>query len=122
MITDKMHGTRPGEGVLYASFSPDGKTVAIVGNWGASDLSHFRIFTATWASGQLGTPKGVTPEIRACEVAWRSDSGELAVTAADNCSTGSGALERVSLTAPGTVTVLRASGAQNPVWQPITLQ
>ena len=121
LITDKMHGTRPGEGVLFAAFSPDGKTVAIVANWGGSDLALFRIFTATWSGGQLGTPKGVTPAVRACEVAWRSDSGELAVTAADNCSTGSGSLERVSLSAPGTVTVLRASGAQNPVWQPITL-
>jgi beta-lactam-binding protein with PASTA domain len=122
LITDKMHGTRPGEGVLFAAFSPDGKTVAIVANWGGSDLALFRIFIATWSGGQLGTPKGVTPAIRACEVAWRSDSGELAITAADNCSTGNGSLERVSLTDPGTVTVLRASGAQNPVWQPITLQ
>ncbi len=52
---------------------------------GRTNLSLFRIFTAGWSNGQLGTPKGVTPSIRACEVAWRSDSGELAVTAADNC-------------------------------------
>ena len=122
LITDKMHGKKSGEGVLYAAFSPDGKTVAIVANWGATNLSLFRIFTATWSSGTLGTPKGVTPSIRACEVAWRSDSGELAVTAADNCASGQGALVRVKLSNPGTVTTLRAAGAQNPTWQFVQLQ
>jgi beta-lactam-binding protein with PASTA domain len=122
LITDKMHGKKPGEGVLYAAFAPDGKQVAIVANWGATDLSLFRIFTAGWSNGQLGIPKGVTPSIRACEVAWRSDSGELAVTAADDCSSGVGALVRVKLSDPGTVTTLRAAGAQNPDWQFVQLR
>jgi hypothetical protein len=122
LITDKMHGTKAGEGVLFAAFSPDGTQVAIVANWAATNLSLFKIFTAGWSSGQMANPKGVTPAIRACEVAWRSDSGELAVTAADNCSSGQGALVRVKLSDPGTVTTLRAAGAQNPAWQFVTLQ
>jgi dipeptidyl aminopeptidase/acylaminoacyl peptidase len=122
LITDKMHGKKPGEGALYAAFAPDGTQVAIVANWGATNLALFRIFTASWSNGQLGTPKGVAPSIRACEVAWRSDSGELAVIAADNCSSGQGALVRVKLSDPGTVTTLRAAGAQNPAWQFVQLQ
>jgi beta-lactam-binding protein with PASTA domain len=121
LVTDKMHGTKPGEGILFAAFSPDGKTVALVANWAETNLSLFKIFTATWAGGQLGTPTAVTPAIRACEVAWRGDSGELAVTQSDNCSSGQGAIVRVKLSDPGTVTTLRAAGAQNPTWQPITL-
>ena len=122
LITDKMHGTKAGEGVLYAAFAPDGTQVAIVANWGATNLSLFRIFTAGWSNGQLANPKGVTPSIRACEVAWRSDSGELAVTAADNCASGQGSIVRVKLSDPGTVTTLRPSGAQNPAWQFSQLQ
>jgi beta-lactam-binding protein with PASTA domain/Tol biopolymer transport system component len=122
LITDKMHGTKSGEGVLFAAFSPDGTQVAIVANWAATNLSLFKIFTAGWSNGQMANPKAVTPAIRACEVAWRSDSGELAVTAADNCSSGQGALVRVKLSDPGTVTTLRAAGSQNPSWQFVQLQ
>jgi beta-lactam-binding protein with PASTA domain len=122
LVTDKMHGTKPGEGILFAAFAPDGKTVALVANWGVQNTSLFKIFTATWAGGQLGTPTPVAPAIRACEVAWRSDSQELVVTQADNCNSGQGAIVRVKLSDPGTVTTLRAAGGQNPTWQPITLQ
>jgi hypothetical protein len=121
LVTDKLHGTKPGEGILFAAFAPDGKTVALVANWGVQNTSLFKIFTATWAGGQLGTPTPVAPAIRACEVAWRSDSQELAVTQSDNCNTGQGAIVRVKLSDPGTVTTLRAAGGQNPTWQPITL-
>ena len=122
LVTDKLHGTKPGEGILFAAFAPDGKTVALVANWGVQNTSLFKIFTATWAGGQLGTPTPVAPAIRACEVAWRSDSQELVVTQADNCNSGQGAIVRVKLSDPGTVTTLRAAGGQNPTWQPITLQ
>ena len=121
LVTDKMHGTKAGEGILFAAFSPDGKTVALVANWGVQNTSLFKIFTAAWAGGQLGTPTPVAPAIRACEVAWRSDSQELVVTQADSCNSGQGAIVRVKLSDPGTVTTLRAAGGQNPTWQPITL-
>ncbi len=121
LVTDKLHGKRPGEGVLYAAFSPDGTQVAIVANWGATNLSLFRIFLASWSNGQLGTPKAVVPSIRACEVSWLSDSKELAVTQADDCSTGTGAISRVSPATSGTVTTLRSADAQNPAWQPVPL-
>ena len=44
------------------------------------------------------------------------------MTAADNCSSGQGAIVRVKLSDPGTVTTLRAAGAQNPAWQFVELQ
>ena len=90
LVTDKMHGTKPGEGILFAAFSPDGKTVALVANWGVQNTSLFKIFTAAWAGGQLGTPTPVAPAIRACEVAWRSDSQELVVTAGRQLHLGAG--------------------------------
>jgi beta-lactam-binding protein with PASTA domain len=121
LVTDKMHGKKPGEAILFAAFSPDGKQVAIVANWGATNLSLFRVFIASWNGGILGTPKPLLPTVRACEVAWRSDSGELAVTQADDCSTGQGAIVRVSPASSGTVTTLRAAAGQNPAWQPVTL-
>ena len=119
LITDKMHGTKGSDAVIYAAFSPDGTQVALVANWTNNQV--FRLYTAPWSNGQLGTPKPVTPTVRACEVTWRADGGEVIVTQADNaCSNALGALARLSLTSAATVTQLRASGAQNPSWQYVT--
>ena len=119
LITDKMHGSKGSDAVIYAAFSPDGTQVALVANWTNNQV--FRLYTATWSNGQLGTPKPVVPTVRACEVAWRADGGELVVTQADNaCANALGSLGRLSLSSPATVTQLRASGAQNPAWQYVT--
>ncbi len=119
LITDKMHGSKGSDAVIYAAFSPDGTQVALVANW--TDNQVFRLYTASWSNGQLGTPKPVTPTVRACEVTWRADGGEVIVTQADNaCANALGALARLQLTSAATVTQLRASGAQNPSWQYVT--
>ena len=119
LVTDKMHGTKPGEGILYAAFSPDGSQVALVANWGG-DPSVFKIFLAPWSNGQLGTPKAVAPAIRACEVSWLADGSAIVVTQADNCNAGSGSIVRVSPSDSATQTQLRASGGQNPWWKYLT--
>jgi beta-lactam-binding protein with PASTA domain len=119
LITDKMHGSKGADAVIYAAFSPDGTQVALVANWTNNQV--FQLYTASWSNGQLGTPKAVTPTVRACEVSWRADGGEVIVTQADNsCTNALGALARLELTSAATVTQLRASGAQNPSWQYVT--
>jgi len=121
LVTNGFHGQRPGEGVLFAAFAPDGKQVALVANWGSKDLSFFHVFLSQWSGGALGPPKAVVPQIRACEVAWRSDSGELAVTRADDCTAGSGAIARVDPAKPGQEVTLRQLDGQNPAWEPVVL-
>jgi beta-lactam-binding protein with PASTA domain len=119
LITDKMHGSKGTDAVLYAAFSPDGTQVALVANWTNNQV--FRLYTASWSNGQLGTPKPVTPTVRACELTWRADGGEVIVTQADNaCTSALGSLARLDLGSSATVTQLRASGAQNPSWQYLT--
>ena len=116
LITDKMHPSTGHNDVLYAAFSPDGTQVALVANWTNNQV--FSVYLAPWASGQLGTPKQLAPSVRACEVAWRSDGGELVVTQADNgCTNAQGALVRVDPANSGTTTTIRSSASQNPTWK-----
>jgi beta-lactam-binding protein with PASTA domain len=116
LITSKMHGPGGHNDVIYAAFSPDGTQVALITNW--LNNSIFRLFTASWKNDQLGTPQAVVPTVRACEVAWRADGGEIIVTQADNgCSLGQGALVRLALSQPGTTSQVRPSNSQNPAWK-----
>jgi beta-lactam-binding protein with PASTA domain len=119
LITDKMHSAKGSDAVIYAAFSPDGTKVAVVANWTNNQV--FRLYTASWSGGQLGTPNPIAPTVRACEVAWRADGGEVIVTQSDNgCTNALGSLARVDLASAATQTQLRASGAQNPSWQYLT--
>jgi Tol biopolymer transport system component len=116
LITDKMHPTTGHNDVIYAAFSPDGSQVALVANWTNNQV--FAVYLAPWSNGQLGTPKEVSPTVRACEAAWRSDGGELVVTQADNgCTNAQGALVRVDPATSGTTTTIRSSASQNPTWK-----
>jgi beta-lactam-binding protein with PASTA domain len=121
LVTNSWHGKRRGEGVLYAAWSPDGKNVAIVANWGAANLSFFHVFLSTASADVLGRPAAVVPQIRACEVAWRSDGGELAAVQADDCRAGLGTIVRVDPKDPGAQTPLRQLAAKDPTWQFIAL-
>jgi beta-lactam-binding protein with PASTA domain len=121
LVTDAMHGKRPGEGLLYAAWSPAGNQVAVAANWGAGNLSFFHVFLIPASQDKLGRATSVVPQIRACEVAWRPDSRELAVTQADDCSKGLGSIVRVDPAKPTVQTPLRPLGAENPTWQFITL-
>jgi len=121
LITDAWHGKRRGEGVLYAAWSPDGSQVAIVANWGADNLSFFHVFLSPASRDVLQRPAPIVPQIRACEVAWRPDGGELAAVQADDCRIGSGAIVRVDPKVPSVQTPLRQVGAKDPAWQSVSL-
>ncbi len=121
LVTDSMHGKRPGELVLFAALAPDGKQLALAANWDAKDLSVFSVFLAPWTPAGPGKPKPVSPTVRACDVAWRPDSKELAVTRADDCRVKSGDLVRVDVKDPSVQVTLRQSAGSDPAWQPVKL-
>jgi dipeptidyl aminopeptidase/acylaminoacyl peptidase len=122
LVTDGFHSKKPGEGVILAAFSPDGKRVAIVANWGATDLGSFQIWLSSWNedTDTLGRPNPLHPSVSACGVAWRPDSGELVVMQANPCvAGGTGAIVRVD---PGTSAEQPlAQGGRDPVWESIPL-
>jgi hypothetical protein len=120
-VTDTMHGKREGDFVLFAAFSPDGKQVALVANWGAGDPSVFSVFLAPWTPAGLGKAKPVNPTVRACDVAWRSDSKELAVTRMDDCTGKKGDIVRFDPANPSSQTTLLPNAGSDPAWQPIDL-
>jgi len=109
--------SKPGRGVLDASFAPDGKTMAIAANLKTKD---FRLFTAK-ADDVLLT-KAEPLGVRACKVVWRPDGKELVVVQADDC-TGSdtGELVRLPVDDPKQQQQLRLGG-DNPTFQPLTIE
>jgi hypothetical protein len=121
LVTDSMHGSGRGEGVLSAAWAPNGKSVAIAANWGAADPRFFHVFLAPTSAGVLSRPEPVVPQIRACAVAWRSDSAELAVMQADDCGLGIGAILRVNPISSASQVPLRQLRARDPTWQYISL-
>ncbi len=121
ILTDSMHGKRAGELVLFAAFSPDGKQVALAANWGSRDPTVFSVFLAPWTPTGLGKAKPVNPTMRACDVAWRSDSKELAVTQMDDCGGRTGDIVRFDPANPSSQTTLLPNAGSNPAWQPIDL-
>jgi len=106
---------------IYSAFSPDGKQVAIAANWNAKDPSLVSLFLAPWTAAGLGSPKEVTPAIRACEVAWRSDGQELAVTQSPGCQSKTGDIVRLDPAKPSNQTPLGVGIGADPAWQPLTL-
>ena len=60
-------------------------------------------------------------KIPACEVSWRSDSGELAVAVRDAGCDQKGRIVRVNPGDPSQQTVLTRVGSSsgNPVWSPV---
>jgi beta-lactam-binding protein with PASTA domain len=121
LVTDSMHGKRRGEAVIFAAWAPDGKRAALVSNWGSADPTFFHVLLAATNSDVIQPPKPVVPQIRACTVSWRSDSGELAVTRADDCSRGVGAIVRADPRRSASQVPLRQFGSRDPAWQFISL-
>lgn len=107
--------------VLFAAFSPDGTQVAAAANWGAKDPSVFSVFLAPWGSSGLGGPKPVKPTVRACDVAWRPDGKEIAVTQLDNCGLKNGDIVRFDPAKPSAQTTVRTGVGSDPAWQPLEL-
>jgi hypothetical protein len=104
----------PGQGVFDGSFSPDGKSMALVSNIGLSD---FYLYVAKANDFSLQTSQELP--VRACQVAWRSDSQALAVTQPSACKpTAIGTIAGIDLSNPRTSTTVAVNGA-HPAWQPV---
>ena len=117
LVTDGMHKDRKTDQVLSSAFSPDGTKVAFSANW----LSNtFTLWIVDVANGLIGTQPQQQPFIAACELAWRPDGGELAITQRNSTCDERGRIVRVSPATPNEQTLLSkldaASG--NPVWAP----
>jgi hypothetical protein len=101
--------------VIAAAYSPAGTTVALVTNVG---LPRFQVRLTT--PGALREPSSPPLPVRACEVAWRPDGGELAVVQSDGaCSRPLGQIVRLSPRAPRSTTSV-TSGGRHPAYQPLT--
>jgi beta-lactam-binding protein with PASTA domain len=110
LVTDV---SRPGRGVVAGAISPDGKRLAVAANLKGS---RFELFLTTAGDFVLSRAKALGA--RACELAWRPDGRELAVTQADSlCQERVGDLVRVDPRNPDKPAPLRSEAAQ-PSWQP----
>jgi beta-lactam-binding protein with PASTA domain len=109
----------PGHAVIDAALSPDGKTLALASN---INSDFFRLYLTSPGDFKLANAKP-TP-VRACKVAWRSDSKEIVVIdSGHGCNSdplqATGALFGVFLPNFDSK-ALNASG-DNPAFQPLTL-
>jgi hypothetical protein len=108
-----------GHAVIDAAISPDGKQMAVASN---INSDFFRLYLTTPGDFTLQNAKK-TP-VRACKVAWRSDSKEIVVIdSGHGCNSDpsqeTGALFGVFLPNFNSK-ALNASG-DNPAFQPLTL-
>ena len=112
--------SEPGEGVLDAALSPDGKRLAII-NLGASGRPEL-VFTKP-DDFLLANPKAKPAGVIACKVIWRPDGKELVVVRADDCfGSATGELLRLSAANPrDDQTSLKLKG-DNPVFQPLAAE
>ena len=70
--------------------------------------------------GDLRRPAAPSLPLRACEVAWRPDGGEIAVVQSDGaCSKPLGQIVRVDPDAPRSTTSV-TGGGRHPSYQPLT--
>jgi dipeptidyl aminopeptidase/acylaminoacyl peptidase len=110
IVTDT---SKPGEGVLDAAISPDGKqmAVAVLGPKGRAEL-----FLAKRNDFLLADAEELG--VRACKVIWRPDGLELVVVQADDCiRAATGDLLRFPVDDPSSQQQLKLGG-DNPVFQP----
>ena len=110
-ITDDMHGKASGEGALYASWSPDGATLAVSANWG-TPFFHLELL-AMKNDVPDGKPKSV-PRVHSCDISWRADGLELVVQQSEQCDGPSG-IVRVVL---ATRALHPLQSGLTPAWSP----
>jgi beta-lactam-binding protein with PASTA domain len=111
--------TNPGQGVLDAAFSPNGKTLAVVSN--LNPQKQFRLST-TKPSDLLTLSKATPKGVQACQVIWRPDGLEVAVIQSDDCSGHSnGTLRRVGIENAKIDQVQLGLNADNPSFEPLPL-
>jgi Tol biopolymer transport system component len=108
--------SKTNQGVVDAALSPDGKTLALVSNQKGDT---FRLFLAQ-PTDFLMTNVKATP-VRACKIAWRGDSREIAVVQGDaQCSEGPGPIVRLPVSDPTQQRELNSNG-DNPAYKPLPL-
>jgi len=108
--------TAAGQGVLAAQISPDGSSMAVVSNLGSSA---FRVGLTT--PTDLSLKKLKLLPLRGCDVAWRSDSEELAVVESDPaCRSPMGSIVSFEPSKPRQLRMIAFTG-EHPSWQPVRL-
>jgi beta-lactam-binding protein with PASTA domain len=109
---------RPNKIMLDAAISPDGKTLAMVSNFG---VARFTLFLGDIKDG-FDVEKARKTTARACKVVWRSDGRELLVIQADEaCQERVGTLARLPFGSTREAETLNAAG-DDPVYQPLKLE
>jgi Tol biopolymer transport system component len=118
-VTQTLHKERktPVQQVLMGAFSPDGKTLAVTANW---TNNTFIVWTVPVVNGVLTPPAQPQPFIAGCELSWRPDGLELAVTQRDRTCDAAGRIVRVALANPNVQTVITPLDVNSgtPVWSP----
>ena len=113
LVTDT---SKSDEGVLDAAVSPDGKRLALVSNQGGGP---FFVYLAK--PGDLLMTNAKSTGVRACKLAWRSDSKELfAVQADEICDEPNGSLVHFPINKPEAQEQIASIG-DNPASQPLQL-
>jgi beta-lactam-binding protein with PASTA domain len=109
--------SKPGEGVLDAALSPDGKRLAAVRLDGDGQAELYMAKPSDLLLSNAD-PLGV----RACKVIWRPDGKDLLVVRADDCLLAeTGDLIRLPVANPGEQVALSLKG-DNPVFQPLAAE
>ena len=109
--------SKPGEGVLDAAISPDGKRMAVV-SLGANGRAE--LFMTKRGDFPLADAEPL--RVRACKVIWRPDGEEMVVVQADDCiRAATGDLVRLPVDNPSDQQQLKLGG-DNPVYQPLAVE
>jgi beta-lactam-binding protein with PASTA domain len=108
--------SRPGQGVLDAAISPDGKEMAVVN---VGDEGRPELLLAKAGDFRLADAKPL--DVIACKVHWRPDGEELLIVRNDDCRSEVGELLRVPIDTPEKPVSLNLNG-DNPVYQPLAAE
>jgi beta-lactam-binding protein with PASTA domain len=113
-ITDDMHSHKAHEGALYASWSPDGKTLAVSANWG-TPFFHLELVTINNDLPKPGAKPVAVPRVHSCDVSWRPDGLVLVVQQSDTCDGSVSSIMRVVL---ATRDLKPLQSGLTPAWAP----
>jgi len=113
-ITDDMHSHTAAEGALYASWSPDGTTLAVSANWG-TPFFHLELLTMSNDLPKPGARPVAVPRVHSCDISWRPDGLVLVVQQSDTCDGSVSSIMRVVL---ATRDLHPLQSGLTPAWSP----
>ena len=113
-ITDGMHGHGPHEGALYASWAPDGKTLAVSANWG-TPFFHLELVPMNSDLPKAGAKPVSVPRVHSCDVSWRPDGLVIVVQQSDTCD---GAVSSIMSVVLATRELHPLQSGLTPAWAP----